>query len=167
MKYETFLKVKESQKKGAIQFLKKLDELVPEDMELIVAEEDKKVWEETECLTCANCCKKMTPTFTTDDIKRIATHLQMSPQAFKKKWLYKENKAGDWINTSTPCQFLQEDNKCSIYEVRPIDCAEFPHHNKKPFDWYNDTFSQNLKYCPATFNLVQRLKKRIEREYEW
>ena len=25
---------------------------------------DKEVWKEIDCLTCANCCKKMTPTFT-------------------------------------------------------------------------------------------------------
>jgi Fe-S-cluster containining protein len=71
------------------------------------------------------------------------------------------------MNKSIPCQFLGSDNKCGIYEVRPADCAEFPHHHKQPFDNYNDTFTQNLSYCPATYNLVQRLKKRVEKEYEW
>jgi hypothetical protein len=51
--------------------------------------------------------------------------------------------------------------------VRPADCAEFPHHNKKPFDAYNDTFKNNLIHCPATLTLVDRLKKVIEKEYEW
>jgi len=166
MKLEQYKRKTASQKAALKQFLQKLDELVPEDMPQIVAEEEQKVWPETDCLSCANCCRKMTPTFTAADIKRIAAHLQTTPKAFKEQWLY-QDETGDWLNKSIPCQFLQADNKCAIYEVRPFDCAEFPHHHKEPFDLYNDTFAQNLDYCPATYNLVHRLKKRIEREYEW
>lgn len=147
-------------------FLKKLDKIVPEDMPLLVAEEDTKMWQKVDCTTCANCCKTMTPTFTKKDVTRIAGHLGMEPAAFRDKWLHKEEDSGDWVNNLQPCQFLV-DNKCSIYEVRPADCAEFPHHNKKPFDLYNDTFVQNLHRCPATFVLVNNLEKRIRKEYEW
>lgn len=167
MNLKQFKRRPQAERDGLAAFLKKLDDIVPEDMPQMVAEEDAKMWAETDCLTCANCCKKMTPTFSAPDIKRIALHLGMTPDAFRKKWLYKEKETGDWMNLSTPCQFLQADNKCSIYEVRPSDCAEFPHHNKQPFDNYNDTYTQNLSYCPATYNLVKRLKNRIEREYEW
>jgi len=147
-------------------FLKKLDEVVPDDLGKMVSREDEKVWEEVDCTTCANCCKTMTPIYTPKDIKRIATHLNMSPKDFFRKWLVKEEDTGSVVNATQPCQFLIND-KCSIYEVRPRDCAEFPHHNKRPFDLYNDTFIQNVHRCPATFNLISRLKKRIERDYEW
>lgn len=167
MNLKQFKRRPASEKEALTAFLQKLDEIVPDEMPQLVAEEDAKMWAETDCLSCANCCKKMTPTFSPADIKRISAHLGMKPKAFKDKWLYQEAETGDWMNLSTPCQFLQEDNKCSIYEVRPLDCAEFPHHNKQPFDNYNDTFTQNLSYCPATYNLIQRLKKRVEREYEW
>lgn len=156
-----------NQRKKLIDFLNKFDDKVPDDIDEIIAVEDKKVWEETDCLACANCCKQMTPTYTNEDIKRIATHLRMSVKDFKSKWLYKEPDKNDWVNKSTPCQFLGTDNKCSIYEVRPLDCAEFPHHFKKPFDLYNETYIQNLSYCPATYNFVEKIKKRIEKEYEW
>lgn len=158
---------KAARKKGKlIKFLNKLDEIVPEDMPKLVKEVDKTVWEDIDCLSCANCCKTMTPTFTKSDLQRISAHFDMTPKEFKKKWLYKDE-TGDWMNTQTPCQFLGSDNKCTIYEIRPQDCAEFPHHNKKPFDLYNDTFIQNIHRCPATFELVDRLKKRVEKEYEW
>ena len=146
-------------------FLTKLDDLVPEEMPQLVKEADAEVWQEVDCTSCANCCKTMTPTFSKEDIVRIAAFLETTPEAFTKKWLYKEE-AGDWVNKKQPCQFLKR-NKCSIYEVRPKDCAEFPHHNKKPFDAYNDTFSNNLEKCPATLLLVDKLKKRIEEEYVW
>lgn len=147
-------------------FLQKLDEIVPEDMPGLVEKTDVGVWTEVDCMACANCCKTMTPTYTPDDIKRIATHLGMTAASFKNKWLEQDKDNGDWVNKQQPCQFLV-DNKCSIYEVRPADCAEFPHHNKKPFDEYNDTFIQNVHRCPATFLLVSRLKKKVEKEYEW
>lgn len=147
-------------------FLTKLDEIVPHDMPKVVAEVDATVWRDIDCMKCANCCKTMTPTFTPKDITRISAHLGMTKQEFKDKWLVKEEDTGDWVNKKQPCQFLKN-NMCSIYEVRPADCAEFPHHNKKPFDLYNDTFINNLVHCPATLTLVDRLKKRVEEEYEW
>ena len=147
-------------------FLKKLDKIVPEDMPALVAKVDATVWKDVNCMECANCCKTMTPTFTKADVKRISAHLEMKPKEFMDKWLVKEKDSGDWVNTTQPCQFL-DGNICSIYEVRPADCAEFPHHNKKPFDLYNDTFTNNLIHCPATLTLVDRLKKAVEKDYVW
>ncbi|XZF13223.1 YkgJ family cysteine cluster protein [Chitinophagaceae bacterium MMS25-I14] len=149
-------------------FLQKLDEVVPEDMPKLVAEADAAVWKDVNCLSCANCCKTMTPTWRKADVVRASAHLGMTPKEFVEKWLYKEEETGDWVNVNVPCQFLDlNTNMCSIYEVRPKDCAEFPHHNKKPFDDYNDTFIGNVVRCPATYELVSRLKKKIERDYEW
>jgi Fe-S-cluster containining protein len=147
-------------------FLKKLDKIVPEDMPKLVAKVDATVWQDVNCMECANCCKTMTPTFTKKDIKRISAHLDMQPKDFIDRWLIKEKDTGDMVNKTQPCQFLV-DNKCSIYDVRPADCAEFPHHNKKPFDLYNDTFRNNLPHCPATLTLVDRLQKIVEKEYVW
>ena len=153
-------------RKSLSAFLDKLDELVPEDMPELVAKADAAMWKKVDCMECANCCKTMTPTFTKADVKRISTHLDMKPKEFMDKWLKKEEDTGDWVNTTQPCQFLSG-TLCSIYEVRPADCAEFPHHNKKPFDDYNETFKNNLIHCPATLMLVDNLKKTIERDYEW
>jgi Fe-S-cluster containining protein len=156
-----------SRKKAKLtEFLTKLDDIVPMDLPELVAEEDAKVWKNVDCMDCANCCKTMTPTFRRADVIRISKHLSMKPKEFVEKWLHKEEDTGDWVNNTQPCQFLV-DNKCSIYEVRPADCAEFPHHNKKPFDAYNQTFIDNLPHCPATLQLVDRLKHRVEKEYEW
>ena len=160
-------KIKASRnKKKLSQFLGHLDDLVPEDMPDLVAKQEEKVWKAIDCTECANCCKTMTPTFRRSDVIRISAHLGMKPQEFVSKWLHKEEKSGDWVNTTQPCQFL-DGNRCSIYEVRPKDCAEFPHHNKKPFDAYNETFNNNLVHCPATLLLVSKLKKVVERGYEW
>ena len=166
MDLQKFRRTAARKKDSLSAFLDKLDDLVPEDMPKLVAKADAEMWKEVNCMECANCCKTMTPTFTKADVKRIAAHLEMKPKEFMDKWLVKEEDTGDWINTTQPCQFLK-DNMCTIYEVRPADCAEFPHHNKKPFDLYNDTFKNNVIHCPATLILVDKLKKVVEREYEW
>ncbi|WP_205510754.1 YkgJ family cysteine cluster protein [Longitalea arenae] len=141
-------------------FLTKLEKEPPRGLDALAVQTDKLVWAETDCLSCANCCKTMTPTFTNTDIKRISAHLNMTEEAFRKKWL-KKDRAGDWVNTRQPCQFLNlKDNKCSIYEVRPKDCSGFPHHTRRRMIDYMHVFKQNIEYCPATFRLVERMMER-------
>ena len=123
----------------------------------------KDLWNEIDCLGCANCCKTMTPTYTKKDIRRIAEFLNMTEQAFKDKWLRKERNTGDWLNKSTPCQFLDlKTNMCSIYAVRPDDCAGFPHLHKKKWVDYLHVHKQNVELCPATYRMVERMIKTVE-----
>jgi Fe-S-cluster containining protein len=143
-------------------FLTKLEKDPPQGLDSLAVKTDKLVWAETDCLACANCCKTMTPTFTDKDIKRISAHLEMTEEAFRKKWL-KKDRSGDWVNTRQPCQFLNlKDNKCSIYEVRPTDCSGFPHHTRRHMIDYMHVFKQNIEYCPATFRLVERMKEKVD-----
>jgi Fe-S-cluster containining protein len=139
-------------------FLTGIENNVPRGLTRVVQNVELEVWKETDCLSCANCCKTMTPTFTNTDIKRIAAHLEQTPDEFKARYLRKERKKdGDWLNKTEPCQFLNlKDNKCSIYEVRPADCAGFPHLPKKMVD-YMHVHKQNLEYCPATYRLVEKM----------
>ncbi len=138
-------------------FLTKLEKRNPKQLDQIVEGVSKAVWKEVNCLACANCCKTMTPTYTQKDMRRIANHLDMSVAAFKQKWLYKD-KSGDWMNVKTPCQFLQKDNTCSIYAVRPRDCSGFPYLTIKMID-YVHVHKQNVEYCPATFTMVEKIEK--------
>ena len=126
-------------------------------------EADKEVWQEVNCLACANCCKRMTPTFTRTDINRISKHFKMTPREFSEKWL-KVDGTKDYINKSIPCQFLGSDNKCTIYSIRPKDCAEFPHFIRKDFRYQvqQKTFTENMSYCPATVVFVEKLQAAIE-----
>lgn len=140
-------------------FLTKLENDRSRGIDSITPVIEKEVWEEVDCLTCANCCKKMSPTFTNKDLKRISAHLNMTVEAFKKKWLYYDKKDGDWMNVKQPCQFLDlKTNMCGIYEVRPADCAGFPHLSKKKAVDYMHVHKQNIEYCPATYKMVEKMK---------
>jgi Fe-S-cluster containining protein len=144
-------------------FLTRTENKPPADLDFHLEKADKEVWANVDCLGCANCCKVMSPTYTFQDIKRISAHLGMRPKDFKEKWLYLDKRDNDWMNKSQPCQFLDlKSNMCSIYEVRPADCAGFPHFLKKPTADYFYVHKQNIEYCPATMMLVEKLKANVE-----
>ncbi|MFM9027253.1 MAG: YkgJ family cysteine cluster protein [Bacteroidota bacterium] len=127
---------------------------------------NKEAFKKIDCLDCANCCKKMSPTYKKSDVKRIAKHLGMSFQQYYDKYLYKDD-SGDYMNRKTPCQFLKSDNKCSIYPVRPVDCRGFPHTQNRDFKLYiAGTHKQNIEYCPATLHVVERLYQVIKEKGE-
>ena len=142
-------------------FLSKIDSNPPKQLDQYTAIIDKQVWSEVDCLACSNCCRTMSPTYTGKDITRISAFLNMSPKQFRDKWLYKDND-GDWQNNTKPCQFLdRKTNMCSIYEVRPADCAGFPHLAKKKMTDYMHVHKQNVAYCPATFSMVEKLMEMV------
>jgi uncharacterized protein len=146
-------------------YLSRLEKNPPKNLPSIAALADQQTWKEVDCLSCGNCCKTMSPTYTLADIKRIADHLGITAAAFKEKYLYKDKTDGDWMNVQQPCQFLNlSDNKCSIYEVRPADCAGFPHHHKRKMADYMHVFKQNVEYCPATYKWVEKMMLLTERK---
>jgi Fe-S-cluster containining protein len=149
-------------KRSFRRFLTKLEKDPPKKLNSLTIALEKEVWQEVDCLSCANCCKTMTPTFTPADLKRISAHFGQTVDEFKKQWLHKERKKdGDWMNKKQPCQFLNlKDNKCSIYAIRPADCAGFPHLTKK-FSDYAHVHKQNIEYCPATYKLVEKMMAKM------
>lgn len=121
------------------------------------------VWAEIDCLSCANCCKKMTPTLTSADKTRIAAHVGLSVPEFTNKYLEYDKKDKDWRMQKQPCVFLDlATNKCSIYAIRPTDCSGFPHLDKTPLKQYMHIHKQNIMYCPATHLFIEKLYQRIE-----
>ncbi len=142
-------------------FLNKSEKNPPANIAKLTKDISKEVWEEVDCLSCANCCKKMTPTFTKQDLTRISAHFNQTPEAFTKQWLEKD-KNKDMVNVNQPCQFLNlTNNKCSIYAIRPVDCAGFPHLTKMKWSEYAHVHKQNIDYCPATFKMVEKMIARV------
>ena len=157
----SFKQIVRHNKRRIRNFLTRLEKKEFRGLDTLVASADKKVWKEVDCLGCANCCKTMSPTYTKEDVKRISTHLEMTEKAFREKWLYKD-RSGDWMNKTQPCQFLNlQTNMCSIYSVRPRDCAGFPHHTKRKMVDYMHMYKQNIEYCPATYKIVEEIMENV------
>lgn len=116
----------------------------------------------TDCLDCANCCKTTGPLFTVKDIERIAKYLNLKPGNFVQKYLHKDED-DDMVLNTLPCSFLQTDNTCSIYEVRPKACREYPHTDRKNMKEILNITYLNISICPAVSDIIEKLKKQLEK----
>ena len=114
------------------------------------------VFSQTDCLECANCCKTCPPIITTDDITRISKYLKISKKQFKRKYIL-EDIDGSLSLNSVPCHFLQADNKCSIYDIRPEACRNYPHSRQRGFSARAKLNAKNTLICPAMYKIVKRL----------
>ena len=141
-------------------FFTKLKKKTPKNLDYIMQELHDNEFKKTDCLTCANCCKTTGPLFTDKDVQRISKHFNMKPQQFIEQFLGIDED-NDYVLQSVPCTFLDADNYCSIYDVRPKACAEFPHTDRKKFQQISEITLKNMPICPAAFNIVEAMKKRI------
>lgn len=108
------------------------------------------------CLGCAACCKNYSPRFKTPDLKRIAKHLKMKEGDFIEKYLVLDSE-GDYVVKSKPCPFLADDNYCSIYEVRPSDCARFPYTDEDVILKRQPLTLKNSTFCPIVYFVLEKL----------
>lgn len=116
------------------------------------------VFEEIDCLKCANCCKTTSPIFRDVDINRLSKRLKTNPSQFIANYLHMDNE-GDYVLNSSPCVFLQEDNKCEVYEDRPLACREYPHTNRKKVKQILTLTLKNTEVCPAVAKIFSKIKK--------
>jgi Fe-S-cluster containining protein len=105
-------------------------------------------FEHIDCLACANCCRTTGPLITQKDIERISKHLRLKPGAFVQKYLFIDEDQ-DYVFKSMPCPFLGDDNYCSIYDVRPKACREYPHTDRKNQQGILSLTQKNALLCPA------------------
>ena len=142
-------------------FFSKLKKKPPKQLDYLMQELHEDEFRRTDCLECANCCKTTGPLFTDKDIERISKNFKMKPQQFIDSYL-KIDEDNDYVLQSVPCTFLGVDNYCSIYEVRPKACREYPHTDRKKFQQISNLTLKNVGICPAAYNIVEEMKKRIK-----
>lgn len=116
----------------------------------------EEAFEKNDCLQCAACCKNYSPRFKTPDVKRISKHLRMRESEFIDTYLNVDEE-GDFVAKSAPCPFLGADNFCSIYEVRPSDCARFPYTDEDVLIKRQKLTLKNASFCPITYYVLDKL----------
>jgi uncharacterized protein len=147
--------------KETLKYFQRLKRRTPSTLDLTMRDLHDAEFEKTDCMTCANCCKTSSPIWTNKDIQRISKHFKMKEVKFIEQFL--ERDTDDfYVLQTVPCHFLDEnDNSCTIYDVRPKACGEYPHTNRKKFIKITDLTVKNTEICPAAFNIVENLKKAI------
>lgn len=109
------------------------------------------------CLECANCCRTTPALLTRSDVKRISGFINISQKQFINKYVL-EDVNGEMMLNGVPCKFLNEDNTCSVYEVRPEACRRYPHTNEKAYFKRSRLNVSNTIVCPAAFYILEKLK---------
>lgn len=142
-------------------FFGKLKNKPPKNIDYIMQDLHNAEFKRTDCLQCANCCKTTGPLFTDKDIERVSKFFRIKPKQFIDDYL-RIDEDNDYVLQSVPCTFLGVDNYCSIYEVRPKACREFPHTDRKKFQQISNLTLKNVAICPAAFNIVEAMKNSIK-----
>ena len=161
MDLEDYRKLAKQHKKAHRKFLGQLAKKPPKNLDKLALKIHNQVFEKIDCTKCAYCCKTLGPLFTEADIERIAKHLHMKLGDFEDKYL-RVDEDGDKVFQSMPCPFLGSDNLCSIYEIRPKACREFPHTDRKKVYQINHLTIQNEEYCPAAYEFVEKLSQEVK-----
>ena len=147
-----------SNKKNNKKLLKKITFKEKKRIDQIFEIEHQKEFQNRDCLKCANCCKTTSPIFRDTDIKRISSFLKIKEQELINEKLIIDHE-NDYVLKNSPCSFLNHDNTCSIYNVRPLACKEYPHTNRKKMHQIIDLTIKNSTICPAVSNIITNILK--------
>ncbi|HOY95668.1 MAG TPA: YkgJ family cysteine cluster protein [Catalimonadaceae bacterium] len=136
-------------------FLKRISRSLPAISALQEAHDA--VFEKMDCLECGNCCKSSSPVFNRTDINRISAFVGMKAGVFESTYLVADSD-GDFIPKSKPCPFLEPDNTCQVYELRPKSCRGYPHTDTKEGWERHALLAGNTVYCPAAYRIVNQIR---------
>jgi uncharacterized protein len=125
----------------------------------VVQETTAQVWGHIDCRTCANCCRTRQPVFRRTEVQRIAAYLGVTVEHLRAHHLRSDVASGKYITQGLPCPFLAG-NLCSIYAVRPVVCADYPHLQKN-FRSRLWQVLDNATVCPIVYNVLGRVKQRL------
>ena len=157
MQYRNHIEKAIAQKKQNKKLVQKLKKLSSKKLDNAFRENHDEVFEEIDCLSCANCCKTTSPIFRGVDIERLSKRLKISTAEFIENYLQIDSDT-DYVLKSSPCFFLQDDNKCSVYEDRPLACKEYPHTNRKKMHQILNLSLKNTEICPAVARIFENLR---------
>lgn len=136
--------------------IKQLKQKKDGELDSIINTADQRAFKKIDCLDCANCCKTTGPLFTNKDVSRIAKHLRMKPGQFVDEYL-KIDEDNDYVLKQVPCAFLGSDNYCSIYDVRPKACSDYPLTGMRSQKKMLPLLMKNATICPAVEHIVDEL----------
>jgi uncharacterized protein len=142
-------------------FLKECD-LEAGEIDSRVFDITHRVWAGIDCTTCANCCRELRPTFSEDEVERVARRLGIEREEFIETYLDRldAQDANPWQTRTTPCPFLKG-SLCSVYEDRPADCNDYPHLFKPDFVSRTLMMVERTFTCPIVYEAMEELKKSL------
>lgn len=113
-----------------------------------------------ECTMCGECCKHLSDEYVVllfpQDITRISSRLNMDIASFRQRYVRSDKLIIDDClyfpidvvrDNNGRCVFLLDDNRCSIHDFKPIQCA------RGPFGFFWDPSQQHHFECVRKANV--------------
>ncbi|MEZ5008993.1 MAG: YkgJ family cysteine cluster protein [Chitinophagales bacterium] len=150
-----------SKRKEHEKIVSKLKSKTPKQLDQTIHQKHEQLFENIDCLDCANCCKTTSPLILQSDISNISAYLKIQPGELMKQHIIMDED-GDFVFNQTPCPFLGNDNYCSIYEARPKACREYPHTQQRKQISIIDITLENVAICPAVFRIFEHIESKFE-----
>ncbi len=129
------------------------------DLDDFVHSMDSDIFEEIDCLDCANCCSSLGPRIIERDIERLSKHLKLKEQAFISEYL-RTDEDDDYVFKTMPCPFLAADNYCLVYDKRPKACRDYPHTHQPRFRNHLKISLANTYVCPVVYYIFRALSEK-------
>jgi Fe-S-cluster containining protein len=144
------------------EFLKTRCDLEPDEIDQLVFQTTRRVWAGIDCTACANCCREMYPSFSEEEVDRLARRLGMERRQFIETYLKRAEAGGKnpWQTRVVPCPFLKE-NLCSVYEDRPAECSGYPYLYQPEFASRTIGMVERTFTCPIVYEVMEHLKKSL------
>ena len=161
MEYEEYIENHKKELSDREKSFKRLKKRKPKNLDEVFHAAHDVAFETIDCLKCANCCKTTSPIFRDVDILRISKKLKITAESFESQYLRKDEEV-DWVLKSSPCTFLQPDNTCFIYDIRPAACREYPHTDRKRMNQILDLTLKNGEICPAVSFVIGEVVRKIQ-----
>ena len=140
------------------QLIRRLRKIPSRELDRVVHELHELWMDRADCLQCAHCCQTISPAVHDSDIRRISRHLRIKPSEMTVHY-FRMDEEGDYVFTRRPCPFLQDDNRCSIYEVRPRACREYPHTDRAKIHQLLELSLRNTMVCPVVYSIFRDLRE--------
>ncbi len=121
-------------------------------------------WLKTRCVGCGRCCTETIVPVTDADVKRLMKHTGKKATEVVRffgpddvewadgdeSWIHTTdgNRFLALIKSQNRCQFLDDANRCTVYDARPMTCRTFPlqiHLNETQTKIENITLNRIVK----------------------
>jgi Fe-S-cluster containining protein len=120
------------------------------------------VQQHVDCTSCANCCRHSVVSVNKSEIEHIAGYIGTTPETVIRLYTVPDPDAPTLRilrNSQEGCVFL-DGNLCTIYEVRPKTCRDFPHVaiGTHSLGGRQSSHARWAALCPIIFNALETYK---------
>ncbi len=141
-------------------FFRRLKQQKPRGLVVAFRTAHDRAFAHTDCLQCANCCRRSLAVFSRSDVRRAAKYLGLTSKEFIRCYL-RYHPSYDFLIRKLPCPFLQADNRCAIYSVRPDGCRTYPPARLSLTPEQLDVLHDNAGICPAVGEMLAEVRKKF------